>query len=425
MLNYLVDVAGRLGDWAYLIVFLGATLESAAMLGLVVPGEALVLACAFMASRGALDLDALFWAVAAGAIIGDSIGYALGRKLGRPAALRFGPQFGVSAQRLERVEQFFNLHGPASVFLGRFVGFARAMVPFLAGASRMRYRTFLAFNVAGAALWAGALVLLGYFVGGSLQRLEGWIGHAALLLVGASALVWVLRGRVKTTNRLWLELGLMGLALFLFAAVAEDVVTKDPLTRVDQQITMWWAAHREPWLTQALRTVSFVHGTAPVTVAVMGIASWFVRCGERRWLASLIGTVPLGMLLNVGLKHLFHRGRPVLDEPLVHLTTYSFPSGHVAGATLLYGFLCTYIIAHTRSRRLHVLVIVIAICLVSLVAFSRIYLGAHFLSDVLGAAAMSVAWLTLVLSCAHGSLNRAVVERVYLNVIAKEKKNGA
>lgn len=423
MLDYLVNVAARLGDWAYLVVFLGATLESAAMLGLVVPGETLVLAFAFMASRGALDLDALFWAVCCGAIVGDSIGYELGRKLGRPAALRFGPGLGVTPQRLERTERFFEQHGPASVFLGRFVGFARAMVPFLAGTSRMRYRTFLAFNVAGAGLWSGALVLLGYFVGGSLQRLQGWIGHAALLLVAAIGLVWVLRGRVKT-NSLWVELGLVGLALFLFGAVAEDVVTNDPLTRIDQQITLWWAAHRQAWLTEALRLVSFVHGTAPVSAAVLGIAAWFVRRGERRWLVSLVCTVPVGMLLNVGLKHLFQRGRPVLDAPLVHLTTYSFPSGHVAGATLLYGFLCAYTIAHTRSRTLHVLVIAAAVCLVSLVAFSRIYLGAHFLSDVVGAAAMAVAWLTLVLSCVHGSLNRAVIDRLYRNIIAKEEKDG-
>lgn len=413
MLDYLLKLTSRLGEWSYLVVFLGATLESAAMLGLVVPGEALVLACAFLASRGAFDLDALFWTVAAGAAVGDTIGYELGRTLGRTFTDRHGGRFGITPERLDRADRFFEKHGPASVFLGRFVGFARALVPFLAGTSRMPYRTFLPFNVAGAVAWAGVLVLLGYFFGSSIHRLEAWIGHIALVGAALVGLTWLLRGRIRRPPALWLELGVLALAVFVFAAVAEDVATKDPLTQVDQQIATWWPAHRLPWLTQGLQLVSLVHGTWPVIAAVIALALWLARRHDRRsWLASLLVSVPVGMLMNVGLKHLFQRTRPVVDHPLVHLSTFSFPSGHVVAATLLYGFLCAFIVAHTRSRTLHLGVAATGIAMVGLVAFSRVYLGAHFLSDVLGAAALAAAWLTFVLSCVHGTLNRTVIERL-------------
>ena len=151
-------------------------LESAAFLGLVIPGESLVLVAGFLAAQGALDLDVLIVAVAVGAAIGDSIGYEMGRQMGRPALLRYGGRFGLNEARVQSADDFFARHGSKAVFLGRFVGFARALVPFLAGSSHMAYRTFLPYNVLGAVLWASAVALLGYFLGASWQTAERWIG---------------------------------------------------------------------------------------------------------------------------------------------------------------------------------------------------------------------------------------------------------
>ncbi|MEP7328695.1 MAG: DedA family protein, partial [Betaproteobacteria bacterium] len=169
MLDYLIHLVDRLGHWGYLILFVGAMLESAAFLGVIVPGESLVLVAGFFAAQGLFDLGDLIVVVAIGATLGDSIGYELGRFLGRPWLLRFGHRVGINPGRLSRVDAFFVRHGGKSVFLGRFVGFARALVPFLAGASRMPYRVFLPYNALGAVLWSIVVVLLGYFLGASWQ----------------------------------------------------------------------------------------------------------------------------------------------------------------------------------------------------------------------------------------------------------------
>jgi membrane protein DedA with SNARE-associated domain len=199
VLQYLLDLVASLGHWSYLIIFVGAALECAAFLGLLVPGESLVLASGFFAHEGILRLDAVMVAAAVGATVGDNIGYRLGCRFGREWLLHHGRRFGITRERLGRAESFFSRHGPKAVFFGRFVGFARALVPFVAGASRMPYRRFFVYNALGAVLWAVGFVLLGYALGASWRLAEQWIGRATTILVVAGALtaamVWLRRRR--------------------------------------------------------------------------------------------------------------------------------------------------------------------------------------------------------------------------------------
>jgi membrane protein DedA with SNARE-associated domain len=205
MLQYLLDLVARLGHWSYLIVFLAAALECAAFAGLLVPGESLVLASGFFAHEGVLELDAVMAAVAIGAIVGDNIGYQLGLRLGREWLLRHGKRVGITAARLQRAEAFFTRHGPKAVFLGRFVGFARALVPFVAGASRMPYRRFLIADALGAVLWTVGFVLLGYGLGASWRVAERWIGRSSMLLAGIIAIaglaLWLRRRHKQASAR--------------------------------------------------------------------------------------------------------------------------------------------------------------------------------------------------------------------------------
>jgi membrane protein DedA with SNARE-associated domain len=189
VLQSLLDLVARLGHWSYLIIFMGAALECAAFLGLVVPGESLVLASGFFAHRGILRLDAVLVAAALGAAAGDNIGYLLGSRLGRGWLLRHGRRFGITESRVARAETFFARQGPKAVFVGRFVGFARALVPFVAGASRMSYRRFVVYDALGAVLWTIAFVLLGYAFGASWRLVEQWVGRATTILAVGAALV--------------------------------------------------------------------------------------------------------------------------------------------------------------------------------------------------------------------------------------------
>jgi undecaprenyl-diphosphatase len=446
MLDYLIGLVGRLGHWGYLVIFLGATLESAAFLGLLIPGESLVLVAGFFAAQRSLDLDVVIIVVAVGAALGDSIGYEMGRKLGRPALMHYGSRFGLSQARIDKAEAFFAKHGGKAVFLGRFIGFARALVPFLAGSSRMRYGQFLPFNILGAALWSSVVTLLGYFLGASWQSAEHWIGKASAILAGVVifilALVWLWRIIVShevVIKQRWSRFlrqprmqsllqrfaphlafiearlspqGVLGLHLtlgatvligagWLFGGIAEDVVTGDPLTIVDVQIAQWLHAHGTPALTQCMLIVTHLHDPLVVSLMVALMMSYLIW--KKRWYGTLTVAlvVPGGMLLNVLMKHAFHRARPSFENPLVMLTSYSFPSGHVAGSTLFYGVLAALVVSQTTSWSRRVWIVLLAFAMVALVAFSRMYLGAHYLSDVLAALAEGIAWLALCLTGMH------------------------
>jgi membrane protein DedA with SNARE-associated domain len=189
VLHYLLDLVARLGHWSYLIIFVAAALECAAFVGLLVPGESLMLASGFFAHRGLLELDAVIVVAILGATMGDSIGFQLGSRLGREWLIRHGSRFGLTRERFAKVDDFFSRHGPKAVFVGRFVGFARALVPFVAGASRMTYGRFIAYDAIGAVLWCVACVTLGYALGASWRVAEQWINRSGLIIGAVLALV--------------------------------------------------------------------------------------------------------------------------------------------------------------------------------------------------------------------------------------------
>lgn len=177
--------------------------------------------------------------------------------------------------------------------------------------------------------------------------------------------------------------------LLVIALLAWQVLTAGPVAQLDAQLTGVLALHRQPWLTAFMLAVANGHDTLRVLGATVLVGLWLVWRGRQRDVA-LLAVVPAGMLLNVGLKHLFQRPRPILDEPLVHLTTFSFPSGHAVASTVFYGALCTLVFLHARSTAARALAAAAAAAMVLLVAFSRIYLGAHYLSDVVAGVCVGV-----------------------------------
>ncbi|WP_019142701.1 bifunctional DedA family/phosphatase PAP2 family protein [Noviherbaspirillum massiliense] len=446
MLDYLINLISRIGYFGYLIIFAGAALESAAFLGLLVPGESLVLVTGFLASQGVLDLDLAIWAVAVGAVIGDSIGYEMGRHFGRPALLRYGSRFGLNQARIDKADAFFKRHGGKSVLLGRFVGFARAIVPFLAGSTRMNYRIFLAYNALGGVLWSSATVLLGYFLGESWRFAQHWIGEASAIVGGIAlfgfCLVWLyrvatrneqelrqrwyrlltqprvvryrqryapqiafVRARLSPSGYLGLHLTLGALVLvgasWLFGGIAEDMLTGDPLTIVDVQVTNWFHERATPSVTQFMLAVSHLNGPVAIPIYLLVATLYFIWKRSWYWFTCLLVTVPSGALLNVLMKYAFQRARPSFEHPILTLNSYSFPSGHASGSTLFFGLLAAYLVSQTSSWRWRVAIVLSTFALVALVSLSRMYLGVHYLSDVLAGMAEAVAWLALCLVGVH------------------------
>jgi membrane-associated protein len=182
MLTHLLAAVLSLSGWpAYLVVGGLALGESAAFVGLVLPGETALLYGGVLAGRGNLSLPLLLVVAAVAAVAGDSIGYELGQRVGPPLrSSRAGRWIG--EPRWARAEQFLQRRGGPAVLLGRWVGLLRALVPTLAGMGRMPYRRFLPWNVVGGITWAGTIVLLGYGFAGSVTALVGAMTGAGMVL---------------------------------------------------------------------------------------------------------------------------------------------------------------------------------------------------------------------------------------------------
>jgi membrane-associated phospholipid phosphatase len=184
---------------------------------------------------------------------------------------------------------------------------------------------------------------------------------------------------------------------WLFGGIAEDVVTGDPIVALDLETERWFHHHQTPWLNRILSGIGWLHEWPGVTGATVLLLAYLLWRQDWRWVTTVICAVPGGMLLDVLLKVAFHRARPTLSDLSAVLHTYSFPSGHVMAATLIYGVAATYVTARLGAWRWGAFAFLVACLLVALVAFSRIYLGVHYLSDVLAASAAGVTWLALCL----------------------------
>ena len=210
-----------------------------------------------------------------------------------------------------------------------------------------------------------------------------------------------LRARLssKESSGLYLTLSLLILlvAAGTFGAIAEDVVTNDPSTKVDLQLSVWLHQHSVHSITKCLLVITRLHSLLGVTVMTLAVSAWLWIRRLRLWVLTLALAVFGGMLLNFLLKLAFERPRPRFDNPLLNLTTYSFPSGHTLMATVFYGTLGVLIMTRLRSWLWRALVITLAAGMILLVGFSRIYLGVHYLSDVLAAIAEGLAWLAFCL----------------------------
>jgi undecaprenyl-diphosphatase len=183
--------------------------------------------------------------------------------------------------------------------------------------------------------------------------------------------------------------------------ISEDIINHEPLTVADLQLNNWIHAHTSPLLTNVMFVVTSFGATATVTCIAVALGLYLLWRRQFYWIAALVLSVPGGGLLNRILKYAFHRSRPHFDDPILKLTSYSFPSGHTMMATVLYGVIAAYVFTQTNDWRWRLLSVVAASFLIAMVACSRIYLGAHYLSDVLGAMAEGLAWLSLCLTAVY------------------------
>lgn len=186
-------------------------------------------------------------------------------------------------------------------------------------------------------------------------------------------------------------------ALAVFTLIAFDVGRDGSLTVLDARINTWLHHHGTPGWIAFFLWISNLHSNLVIAIVMAAVLAylWFVH--TRRWIATFALTVFGGMLLNFLLKLWFARERPFFEDPIITPKTYSFPSGHTLLAAVFYTTLCAFAFSRTRGPRLRACFALLGFLMIGLVGFSRMYLGAHYLSDVVAAFLEGIAWVAISL----------------------------
>jgi membrane protein DedA with SNARE-associated domain len=422
------DIGQRLGKWTYLLVGALAFLETGAFVGLVAPGESAVLIGGVVAGQGEISIYVLIGIVWACAVAGDFTSYMLGRKLGRGFLERHGPRLKITEERLRYVEDFFDRRGGLTILIGRFIGLVRAIAPFLAGASRMELRKFIPYDVLGSGLWAALFCLLGFFFWRSLDQVEAYIGRGAAAFTGlvvVGLVIWFVRRlrrdqdfRAQVQQKLDSNPMYRRVRKPLFfaadhATLALELATLLALAAVGTYVFFGIGALLdsdafEPFDDEAfdlldplyvetagsvVRVATHV-GSYPVTAAiVIATAIWAARHQRAREGAALVFAHALTFAAVHIAKDAHARLRPTgqHSDP----EGFAYPSGHSAYAVAWVA--CAVVLArggHHWATRFAI--VTIALVITVAVGVSRIYLRAHYLSDVLGGFALATAVYALV-----------------------------
>jgi membrane protein DedA with SNARE-associated domain/membrane-associated phospholipid phosphatase len=449
----MLDIGRALGAWTYLLVGVLAFLETGAFVGLVAPGETTVIVGGVIAGQGEISLFVLITVTWVCAVAGDLASYTVGRRLGRAWLLRHGERLKITEARLRQVEAFFDKRGGLTILIGRFIGFVRALAPFIAGTTRMPLRRFLPYDVLGAGAWAATFATLGYVFWHSFDRLTTYVSRGlfafATVVVVVGALVglvqlrrdpekrrrvrewleerrdrpgwgWVVRiagpawrvvGRPAskgvdltarfglnrlTPGRLGLELTTL-LALFVVGTYAfffiGEIVSEPSVPDIDEMAADVARGVGTDPLVQIAKVATAIGSFPVVFAAAIATAAWALTKRRRIDAAAVIvGTVLTSLIVSLA-KDAYDRDRP--DGGLVDANDAAYPSGHTANAVALVAC-ATVLVRGGSGWAVRFAAVTVAIGLVVLVGLTRVYLRVHHFTDVLGGAALGVAVWALV-----------------------------
>lgn len=429
LLNTVIAFAAAHRGMAYALAFAMAMAEALPVIGTVVPGSLIIVGLGALVPGGTLALVPLLIWSALGAIAGDGLSYLLGRHFD-DNVVRLWP-LSRHPELIAKGEALFRAHGGKAVFAARFVQGPRAFLPLAAGILRMPAYRFFAVNILSALLWAPAHVLVGALVGGSLAVAGAVAGRLAVLMAIAIALlllsVWLVRWLLRRTPPLWAALrrralgwahaggswprrqlaalfeaerreglALIALALllagaaWLFVGILQDVISGDPLVRADAAVYQLLQGLRTPSADRLLIVITEL-GDPPMIAALAGaVLAWLAAHRSWRACAYWVGGLLFASGFATLLKMILHRPRP--EALYAGWSSFSFPSGHATMSTVLWGLLAM-LVARELGRRWWPWIFASVTVLVAMIAFSRLYLGAHWLSDVLGGLAFGTAWV--------------------------------
>ncbi len=450
LLNQLVAFIGENPTLANVVVFLIAMGEALFIIGLFVPSTVVLVGAGTLVGLGKLESSPIFFWTMAGAIVGDAVSYWIGHYY-RDRLKTVWP-FSRYRSLVERGEAFFRRHGGKSVFIGRFVPGVKAIVPGIAGMAGMNATRFTVINVVSAFAWTIAHLGPGFIAGtafSALGEVSGRLAAALGVLVGllfvavilgrwmiliflplfsgshAAIVAWFARRPDRPSQ--WIartfdpdhprSAGMLVSALLLlvtipaFVAIVLALSPGDTMERADVAIRNLFLSMRTPVGDRIMVFLTML-GDGFVTAAVTAIVVFYLvlRRAWRRGTGFLIAMTAAAVFVPL-FKVLTDRARPT-ELLYTGPHAFSFPSGHATINTVLFGIIAV-LVAHDRSPLVKAGVFSVAIAYIGAIAFSRVYLGAHWFSDVVGGLVFGTAMVS-AFAFIFGSIHNEKVGRWWL-----------
>ena len=340
-----------------------------------------------------MDLGDAIWVVAIGAILGHAISFYLGghgQKLFKEGNKIF------KLAHLKKGEIFFKRHGAWSVFLGQFVAPFRPLVPFVAGMFKMDWKKFGFFTVASAFGWSALYLSLGYFFGYAWTTASTWTFRLGIVVI--SIVLFYIIKAVYVRNKEKFR-GLNSFAAFLIPAAVLFVILEYLLITRGAALDGWnlveyfYAVRDWFWVNIFLWITALGNEVAIISLTLTAsVILWLYK--KRAAAVSLwIAVLGAGLFTLVGKTFLLH-ARPGGFIPVYLEDSSSFPSGHAALAMALYGFLVSFLLQDVFKKKiLKAGVFLLGAALILAIGFSRLYLGLHYPSDILGGYVIGLFWL--------------------------------
>ncbi|UOD35381.1 phosphatase PAP2 family protein [Deferribacteraceae bacterium V6Fe1] len=430
----------------YVISFLMSFAESFAFIGIIIPGAIITVTTGFLASKGILNVWILIAVSVAGAIIADVASYYLAKYYGNK--IQNSKIYKKIEKYIELGKVFFQKHGGKSVFFGRFVGPVRPVVPFLAGLMKMEEIKFNFYAVISGILWGILYIGGGYLFGASWHYVEEVFGKLSLLFISLILLVYIIikvskilfkfisklikililstqdekiepfiikliknkfpqvfeiikkRLNPKRETGLVLTTGIIFAMLFayIFFGIVEDIIFNDPLVSFDINLFYMLQSFHSFFVNIVFIFFTELGSQIPVIIFfITGLIILFFNKKNRELIFYIINFSG-GLLFLGALKYAFNRERPNAIYHFFNELTPSFPSGHAFTSFILYGFAGYLIFKFFKKKFLRNTYMILAITFAIFIGLSRIYLGVHWFSDVVGAYVLGMLWLSVVIT---------------------------
>lgn len=441
-LNSIVPSLQSFGPWGYFFVFLIFFAEALVGIGLIIPGAIVAFLLGALAAKDVFVVRDLIIYGSLGFLIGDVLSFYLGRK---GSGLFSEDARFLKLSHLEKGQAFFAKHGNKSVFIGRYLGFVRPLTPFIAGLSQMNIFRFLILNILSIVSWLMIHILAGFFFGQALWLIRLWSGRLEILMIYLAMIfgffylskrliikngqelfkllqsIWTTFKKSLTENRdvqnfiakhetffnffsrrlstdkfsgqkFTIIATLFSILLYNFISLTNDVFNQGSFWLMDQRIENLMRTFKNFFFIKFLLAATTIASWQIIIIISLLVTALFYLRGREKSLIGYWLTIMGAFGTSAILKLTIMRPRPL--ESFYVENSYSFPSTHAAISIAMFGFLA-FVYSKRRTLKQRINISFLALLLVLLIGFSRIYLRVHFLSDVIAGYLIGAIWLVI------------------------------